>query len=398
MWLQVRARSASGTLRRMYGVATEVDRAALARLLAHCFGFPSEDAPEWFTRAGFENVRAYRDGDALIGGLILVPMGQYFGGRAVATTGIAGVGISPELRGHGEATKMMKEVVREARASGVALSTLYPASVPLYRGVGYARAGARYEIKITPSAAVSRTRELRIEPASPDDVELRAVYARYASRRPGFLDRGPYVWGRIFKPRKGHIETFKVVSDRGCEGYVALSHKMGEDGSEVTVHDLVALSKRAALRLLDLLAGYGSVATTIRWHGAAPDLLTSALPDRRHEITLGEFWMLRICELERALTSRGYAGDGALDLAVEDDVIPENNGRFTLRVRDGRASVERGGEGTFKIDIRGLAALYSGFHDARTLMELGELDTRDDQLGIANALFAGTAPAMSDFF
>lgn len=385
----------------MYRVATEVDRGELAGVLAHCFGFPPEDAPEWFTRAGFENVRVYRDspsGGALLGGLIVVPMGQYFGGRSVGMTGIAGVGISPELRGAGQATRMMTEVVREARASGVALSALYPATVPLYRGVGYGRAGSRYEIKIAPTAAATRARELRIERASADDGELRSVYARYAARRPGFLDRGPYIWSRIFQPRKGHVETFKVVADRGCEGYVAVMHKMADMASEVSVNDFVALSKRAAVRLLDLLAGYGSVATAIKWYGAAPDLLTSALTERRHEIRLTDYWMLRICDVERALTGRGYGSDGALDLAVEDDIIPENNARFTLRVRDGRASVERGGEGTFKINVRGLASLYSGFHDARTLLELGELETREEQLASANALFAGNAPAMSDFF
>jgi predicted acetyltransferase len=382
----------------MYGVATEVDRSGLARILSHCFGFPAEDVPEWLTRASHENVRAYREGDALIGGLIVVPMGQYFGGRSVPMLGIAGVGIPPELRGQGAATKMMSECVREARASGYALSALYPATVALYRGVGYARAGARYEIKIAPGAAATRERSLRIERVADDDMDVRAVYSRYAARRPGFLDRGPYIWGRIFKPRKGSVESFKVIGDRGCEGYVAVVHKMGDMISEVSVNDLVALSKPAAARLLDLLAGYGSIASSIRWYGTAPDLLTSALPERRHDIRLTDYWMLRVCDVEKALTARGYAGEGALDLAIEDDVIKENSGRYKLRVRDGRASLERGGEGTFKIDVRGLAALYSGFHDARTLMELGDLETRDEHLATADSLFAGNAPAMSDFF
>lgn len=382
----------------MYGVATEVDRTALCRILAHCFGFAPEDTPEWFTRAGHENVRAYRDGGALIGGLILVPMGQYFGGRSVPMTGIAGVGITPELRGQGAASRMMREVVREARASGVALSTLYPATVALYRGVGYARAGARYEIKIEPGAAATRARSLRLERTNAEDLELRAVYARFAARRSGFLDRGPYVWNRILSPRKGHVETFKAIGERGCEGYVTVKHKFGDSASEVTANDLVALSRGATDRLFDLLAGYGSIATSIKWYGAAPDLLTSAIAERRHEVRLTDYWMLRICDVEKALAARGYSADGSLDLAIEDDVVPENAGRFKLRVRDGRASVEKGGDGRFKIDVRGLAALYSGFHDARTLLELGDLDARDSELAIADALFAGRAPAMSDFF
>jgi predicted acetyltransferase len=380
----------------MYRVATEADRKNLQRILGHCFGFPPDDVPEWFARAGHENVRACGD----IGGLIVVPMGQYFGGRSVPTTGIAGVGITPDARGGGIATKMMTEVLREIRASGVALSSLYPATVPLYRGVGYARAGARYEIEVAPRAAATRSRDLRIEriERGEEDMDVRAVYARFGARRQGFLDRGPYIWGRIFRPRKGHHEGFKVMSDRGCEGYVVVAHKMGDGESDVNVADFVALSLPAASRLLDLLAGYGSIATTIRWHGAAPDLLTSAIPDRRHSVTLTEFWMLRICDVERALSARGYAANGALDLEVVDDVLPENSGRFRLQVQGGRATVDRGGQGTLKIDVRGLASLYSGFHDARTLVDLGELEAKDDAVAAADALFAARAPAMSDFF
>jgi predicted acetyltransferase len=293
---------------------------------------------------------------------------------------------------------MARACVREARASGAALSALYPATVALYRGAGYARAGARYEIEIAPGAAATRERSPRVERTTDDDPELRATYARFAARRPGFLDRGPYIWSRVFRPRKGHVGVFKVVGDRGCEGYAAVAHATHDGSGEVRAHDLVALSRPAARRLLELLSAYGSVATSVVWHGAAPDLLTSALSECRHAIRVTDYWMLRICDVERALGARGYAADGALDLAVEDDVAPENRGRFRLRVRGGRATVEPGGDGTFAIDVRGLAALYSGFHDARTLIELGELDARDEDVATADALFAGRAPAMSDGF
>jgi len=386
-----------------FGVPTEADRSALAPILAHSFGFPVEETPDWFARAGHENVRVlHRDG-RVIGGLLTVPMGQFFGGRSVPMVGIAGVGITPDARGGGIATKLMSETVREARRNGFALSTLYPATVPLYRGVGYARAGARYETRITPHAAATRARELeivRVESAA--DVDVRGTYARFAALRPGFLDRGPYVWGRSFKPRKGAVETFKAMGDRGCEGYVTIKHQMGDGGaiaSEVFANDFVAITRQGAERLLDLMAGYGSIATAVRWYGAAPDLLTSVLSDRRHEIKLNEYWMLRVCDVERALTVRGYPQlEASLDLEVADDIIPENAGRFRLRLSDGRAIVERGGEGTFRIDVRGLAALYSGFHDARTLADLGELTARDTDLAVADAIFAGRSPAMSDFF
>jgi predicted acetyltransferase len=387
-----------------FGTPTEAERTALAPILAHCFGFPAEEAPDWFVRAGHANVRVLQRDRRVIGGLITVPMGQHFGGRSVPMVGIAGVGITPDARGSGVATTLMAETLRDARRNGFAISTLYPATVPLYAGVGYARGGARYEIKIAPQAAATRSRKLplaRVE--SGDDPDVRSVYARFAATRNGFLDRGPYVWGRLFKPRKGAVETFKATGERGCEGYVVLKHQMGDGvaiASEVLANDFVATTREAAERLLDLMAGYGSIATGVRWWGAAPDLLTSVLADRRHEIRATDYWMLRIVDVERALTARGYPRlvEASLELEVVDELVPENAGRYQLRVRDGAATIARGGQGTTKVDIRGLASLFTGFHDARTLRDLGQLDADESSLERADAIFAGRAPAMSDFF
>jgi len=295
----------------------------------------------------------------------------------------------------------MRETVLQARSTGFALSSLYPATVQLYRGAGYARAGARNEISIVPAAARTGARGKLTRIDDPEhDEELRTLYARFAARRNGFLDRGAYVWGRVFRPRKASTEVFKLHGPRGVEGYLALGHRMGDEAGEVTVRDFVVFDRAAAARGLEVLSAYGSVANEIHWWGAAPDLLTASLPERRHSIRVTDYWMLRICDVERALGLRGYspALDLALELEVQDDLIAENGGRFVLRVRGGTANVERGGSGALRLDVRALAALYSGFHDARTLVSLGEAEGSESSLDVADALFAGPAPAMGDFF
>ena len=75
--------------------ASDAEREALGTILSHAFGFPMTDVPIWFERAGSENIYAWRRDDAVAGGLITIPMGQFFGGRSVPTTGIAGVGVAP---------------------------------------------------------------------------------------------------------------------------------------------------------------------------------------------------------------------------------------------------------------------------------------------------------------
>ena len=85
-----------------------------------------------------------RDGD-LVGGLGILFMGQWFGGRSVRTGGIAAVGVPPEERGEGAAEALMTSVLRGLRKRGVPISTLYPSNLRLYRKVGYEQVPRRHE-------------------------------------------------------------------------------------------------------------------------------------------------------------------------------------------------------------------------------------------------------------
>lgn len=94
---------------------------------------------------------------------------------------------------------------------------------------------------------------------------------------------------------------------------------------------------------------------------------------------------------------RGY-GEGVsaeAHLDVRDDVLPTNNARFVVEVSGGRARVRKGGRGSAKIDVRGLAALYSGFMSPRELVATGYVDGPCDALG---PVFAGPHPWMGEIF
>src|SRR6185295_16930186 len=92
-------------------------------------------------------------------GLVLIPMGQWFGGKRVPMTGIAAVAVEPFARGKGAAKRLLVSMLQELQGKGVALSTLYPATQVLYRAVGYEQAGSRYEVR-------APCRSLAIDPRS----------------------------------------------------------------------------------------------------------------------------------------------------------------------------------------------------------------------------------------
>ena len=88
-----------------------------------------------------ERVLVAVDGERPVGATTVIPMQQWFGGRALSTAGVAGVAVWPTARGAGIASSLMRESLDRARAAGTVLSTLYPANVPLYRNLGYEYAG-----------------------------------------------------------------------------------------------------------------------------------------------------------------------------------------------------------------------------------------------------------------
>jgi predicted acetyltransferase len=201
--------------------AREDELAQVGAMLSWCFGFPAADAEPWLRRAGVENVNVRRRGGAIEAAALTIPMGQYFGGKSVPMVGIAGVGTSAEARGTGAALAIMTRVLHEQRAKGFPISTLYPATLGLYRKVGYERAGARFEARVPLSAIGFQDRALPLRAMAPEDgPAVEACYRAKASGMNGFVDRGPYVWQRTREPRGAQLSRGFVVGEGAhVEGY-----------------------------------------------------------------------------------------------------------------------------------------------------------------------------------
>jgi len=167
-----------------------------------------------------------------------------------------------------------------------------------------------------------------------------------------------------------------------------------------TVYDYAALTPRAARRVLALLADHRMVFTATAWYGGDRDPLIWHLPEPRVNVVFFSAWMLRIVDVAAALEQRGYASGaaGRLELEIADPALPDNEGRYTLEVQDGRGKVERGGRGRIRIDVRGLAALYTGYASAGLLQRAGLVDGRDQDVRLADTLFSGPSPWMADYF
>ena len=327
-------------------------------------------------------------------------------------TGVAAVGIAPEHRGGGIASALMHAALREMHAEGVALSALYPATIPLYRRVGYEHAGVRDEVQIAlrPLRIKAGEASLNVRRIKPKDHEaIAALYRSRAAHADGYLDRPEIMWQRVRAPRGDVAQGFMAVSkdSREPEGYLYYLQKPSQDAAYLLhLTDMVAATPAAGRSLLRFLADHRSMADQAIVHGNEDDPILKLLPERYYKSRLLDHWMLRIVDIRAALAKRGYpAGLAAeIHLDVRDELIKPNNRRWVLGVENGKPRLQGGGRGELIIDIRGLAAMYSGHLSPYELISIGLLNVQargkraDAALAAATAVFAGSRPSMPDMF
>lgn len=375
---------------------------ALAAIYRAAFAIESRDQIElWWSRAGRENVRVFVRDEVVVGGLIEVPMGIYAGGRSVPLFGLSGVAVAPEARGVGVGRAMLAAWLRTLRERGIATSALYASTRALYRGAGYEVAGSHMAGTVSLDALRDvGKRDGSWVPITPADHEpIARVYAAHARAFNGRMDRGPYLWGRVHAFRGTPNLGYVARGPSGPVAWVTLRQTEGADGfKKVHVEDHFAVDHDALLRLVGFLSTFGAMARELVIPG--PTAIWDLLPEHRADVRLVEPWLLRVVDVERALTARGYPEGLAVRfaLAVDDPLFPENGGPWSVEVREGSARVTRVPSALTSISVRGLASLFTGYTSPSRLRLTGDL--RGDSEGDARlgAAFAGNAPELGDFF
>lgn len=381
----------------------EID--AAVRINSVSYGMTEEYVRTWFERAGTVDLRVARRGGAPVATVRLIRMGQFWGGRSVPMTGIAGVATAPEARGSGVARWMVDRALEEIHGSGAPLSTLFPATVALYRRSGYELAGRTVVARIPITNLPRGDRSLSIRAVTGDDHELIGkLYGRYALRINGHLDRGPYIWDRMLRFKDAPVEGI-IVSDGAGEacGYVLYRTEQIDasfPGQRVIVHDMAFRDAPAAKRLLSFLADFSSVAREAELRVGPTHPVLLLVRDNRWSFIHREFWMARIVDVRGAFAARGYppAVSAGLSINVRDELFDANDGRFMIHVADGRGLAEPGGDGGLAMDIQTLACLYAGFMSPWELRAAGRLDGPDEDLARAEAVFGGPGAWMPEMF
>jgi predicted acetyltransferase len=386
---------------------TEADSQAIRELAVLSFNVPVSWARGKAPPLRTEHYLCAYEGDLLLGTTRDIPMLQWFGGRPLPAAGVASVATVPERRSTGLGNELMRALLTRARERGAVVTTLYPATVPFYRRLGYEYAGTQTIYDAPLSELPRGSGETTVERFEGDDVrELRACYRAFAEGKTGLVEGDDDEWwtSRVLAHWIDDVATRAVVArgPDGVEGYATFSIETRGDwkGFDVDCMHLVATTPRALVDLTGYFRRYKGVGRGLVWQGPPNEPLGLLVAEETINLKHHSRYMSRVLDVHGALEGRGYpeAVSGEAVIAVDDPLFEENQGAFRITAESGKVRVERTDEPGLRIAIGALSALFSNYVSPADLAAVGTIDGRHRSVGFLSALFAGPAPWMIDHF
>ncbi|GAA0492992.1 GNAT family N-acetyltransferase [Streptomyces sp. NPDC046215] len=325
-------------------------------------------------------------------------------------SGVSFVGVLPSHRRQGVLRAMMRHQLAELRGRGEFLSVLLASEFPIYGRFGYGPATYAQRLTVPRDQAaftLPRARGTAGAPAAGSDagsVELlrraecgeilEGVYDRYRRAQPGALSR-PHRWWALGAGRPPVSSAPRYVAvhrdaDGVPDGYASYSVESGT----LTVDETIATDDAVFTALARFVLGHDLVTQVVFKNLPLEHPLRWQLADFRAGQVSDDDWLwVRLLDVPRALTARGWFTDGELVLDVDDPFLGEH-GRYLLTVRDGKADcVPTDREPDLSLDISDLGSVYLGGTAPSTLVRAGHIRAhRPGAATLADALFRAERP------
>jgi predicted acetyltransferase len=340
---------------------------------------------------------------------------QWWVGREVPCAGIASVKVAPELRGRGVGRRLMTAALETAADRGYPLSALFPATMPIYRSLGWELAGGKYQATIPTRSlwtlAAPDKDAVTAAPADPSVPDVRRAGPEDAARIIAIIgrshqaarDAGPLTWDEgPFRQWLARPDLYSYLA--GDDGFAA--YRWGGDGphAEVFVERVHAVTPESLRALWAVIASHSSVARTVTALTAPNDPFWWLTAERDATITKRSMWMLRVIDAPAAITARGFppAVAAAVPLEINDLARPANSGTWQLEVADGKGALTPAASAAARgaaltLGARGLAALYAGTPVATLRLAGLAAGGAPDADAALDAAFAATPYMVDDF-
>jgi predicted acetyltransferase len=411
-------------------ITPDDDFAAQAELAQRAFGPASSPAraESWLgmarMRAGQGLFLGAFAGGRPVGSAMVHDQRQYWLGRPVGCGGVANVKVAPEYQGGGVGRRLVGELLNLMAERGYPLSALYPATMPIYRSLGWELAGGRHLMKVPvrslrplagqdPALAGGEPAgSEQLRGAEPERLPVRLATPDDAAQVTGVIgrshriarDAGPLTWDEPYvRHWLGQPGVYGYLAGAGESAAGFAAYRWAEGNSALFVERVHGTTPAALRALWGVISSHGTMVSTVSALTGPDDPLWWLTRERDATLVKRSMWMLRVVDAPGAIAARGFRPGPAASagLEIRDEVRPGNAGRWTLAVSDGAGTLTPNDGGPSPAHLilgpRGLAALYAGTPVASLRMAgLAEGGTPAGDATL-DALFAASAFMVDDF-
>jgi predicted acetyltransferase len=332
------------------------------------------------------------DGSRLVAAARYHDMVQWWQGRCVPMAGVASVMVAPEDRGRGTGRALMTALLGLIAERGYPVSVLYPATMAIYRSLGWEIAGGQDTVVIPARSLRSLVSpDPWLADPGPATGERGAVApgaAEHGAGDAGLRRCGPEDSGQVLAVIGGVHEALRDsgpntrdeatirrwLGDEDRYAYLApdgfLAYRWRNGNDELLVERALAASAATTRAWWAIIASHSSIAGTVRGRVGPADPLRWLISEPELALARAHEWMLRVVDAAGAVAGRGFppAAEVTARLRLADAACPGNDGLWTLEVSGGKGVLTHGAPAAavmtatapLVLGARGFAALYAG--------------------------------------
>lgn len=334
-----------------------------------------------------ENFLILEEDSEIKGSLHENPYNISFNNNLLPSFYIVAVAVSPEYRGKGYMKKLLNFSLNNAFSKGIDIVFLSPINTEIYSnfGFGYISGLEYYKIKLEDIPFSTISKDIEIKKVKENDFNsMIELYNRKMKDNKIYLQRDKSYFSRIkaeIESDNGKIYTF--YKEKRIVGYLMCYFKEGEISIREFFYSDIETTKTMLAFLKTFKEYYSDLEVTTPQGSNFNFLFPNQLKVEKSE---NPYILARILNVKNIFSYLNIK-DINFKIKVNDSIISENNGVFSIDRSGNIEKLESEDKWSIDIDIRDLATLLSGYMSIDELLELEKIRIDNIDLKILRTIF-----------
>lgn len=372
-------------------------------LAFYCFGkgedpWSEEVVKQYNEVINLEYCLGYFDEDELVSTWLVFPWEIFIRGNILKFGAVADVTTQPEYRRKGQIRELFIYSLKQMKENGIIFSGLSPFKYSYYEMFGYEICTESKILKTNPKEIIlpNDFQLLKVKEINKDESFMKLIDIRnQVGRKYSFLKiTDEKTWNvRKFNKKDKIIGVFD--SDSNIVGYIIYHLKKlptGDWDIALIFREIIALTRDSFFTILSYIKKHTDQIIEFHWPLLSNELTFSNFYEKDNvKIETKPHLMFRVVDVEKALEAIDYRKeiDTNITLDITDKYAEWNNTTFEVRIKDGKATVERKPikDADLFMDINSFTQLFSGYLSINQLQYMSKAKVKEEKISTINELF-----------